>query len=182
MNQYFLTKIKYLKQSADDGTIKSSTEEYVLNSLSFIEAETRLQTILEEYIAEYELIKCDKMNIQSVIIDESKSNFFKVKVSFVSEDAEAEKGKPVNEVYLVQANETKEAFEKIETRFEDSVVNWEVLSVSKTKISDFFPYVEERIIESEVIDFDSEEIKQELKNPDSDLSRLLYSDPEEFNE
>ena len=84
MNEYFLTKIKYLKQSAEDGTIKSVIEEYVLNSLSFIEAETRLQTILEEYNAEYDLIKCDKMNIHGVVIDESKSNFFKVKVSFVS--------------------------------------------------------------------------------------------------
>ena len=88
------------------------------------------------------------MNIHGVVIDESKSNFFKVKVSFVSEDAEG-KGKAVNEVYLVQANETKEAFEKIEARFEDSVVNWETVSVSKTKICDFFPYVEEVVIESE---------------------------------
>ena len=149
MNEYFLTKIKYLKQSAEDGTIKSVIEEYVLNSLSFIEAETRLQTILEEYIAEYDLIKCDNMNIHGVVIDESKSNFFKVKVSFVSEDPDSGKGKAVNEVYLVQSNETKEAFEKIEARFEDSVVNWEIVSVSKTKICDFFPYVEEVVIESE---------------------------------
>ena len=149
MNEYFLTKIKYLKQSAEDGTIKSVIEEYVLNSLSFIEAETRLQTILEEYIAEYDLIKCDKMIIHGVVIDESKSNFFKVKVSFVSEDPDSGKGKAVNEVYLVQSNETKEAFEKIEARFEDSVVNWEIVSVSKTKICDFFPYVEEVVIESE---------------------------------
>jgi hypothetical protein len=149
MNEYFLTKIKYLKQSAEDGTIKSVIEEYVLNSLSFIEAETRLQTILEEYIAEYDLIKCDKMNIHGVVIDESKSNFFKVKVSFVSEDPDSGKGKAVNEVYLVQSNEIKEAFEKIEARFEDSVVNWEIVSVSKTKICDFFPYVEEVVIESE---------------------------------
>ena len=54
----------------------------------------------------------------------------------------------VNEVYLVQSNETKEAFEKIEARFEDSVVNWEIVSVSKTKICDFFPYVEEVVIEN----------------------------------
>ena len=101
MNEYFLTKIKYLKQSAEDGTIKSVIEEYVLNSLSFIEAETRLQTILEEYIAEYDLIKCDKMNIHGVVIDESKSNFFKVKVSFVSEDPDSGKGKAVNEVYYL---------------------------------------------------------------------------------
>ena len=149
MTEYFLTKIKYLKQDAEDGTIKSVTEEYVLNALSFIEAETRLQIILEEYIAEYDLIKCDKMNIQDVIIDESRSNFFKVKVSYVSADPDSGKEKAINELYLVQADETKEAYNKMEERLQGSIVSWEIPSIAKTKIVDVFPYVEEVVVEKD---------------------------------
>ena len=80
MSDWFTVKIKYLKQ-LEDGSISSKSESYMLNALSFTEAEARLQGILEEYIAEYNLLGCSKTNIQDVIIDESKQFFYKIKVS-----------------------------------------------------------------------------------------------------
>jgi hypothetical protein len=147
MTDWLTAKIKYLKQSAEDGTIKSVSEVYVFNALSFTEGEARLQGILEEYIPEYNLLKLDKTNFQDVVIDESKDFFYKVKVSYISADPDSGKEATINELYLIQADNTKDALSKMEARLEGSIVNWEIPAISKTKIVDCFPYIEETVIE-----------------------------------
>ena len=116
MTDWFTVKIKYLKQSPEDGSITSKSEAYMLNALSFTEAEARLQGILEEYIPEYNLLACAKTNIQDVIIDESQEFFYKIKVSYISADPDSGKEKKINENYMIQADGLKEAYEKMDVR------------------------------------------------------------------
>lgn len=148
MNTWFSCKINYLKQ-AENGSIFKKSEQYMLNALSFTEAEARLQGILEEYIPEYNLATCAKSNINDIVIDESQDFFFKLKVTYVSADADSGKEKKINENYLVQADSIKDAIEKIEVRMEGTVMEWEIASVSKTLVVDVFPYVDEAIVEKE---------------------------------
>lgn len=145
MNTWFSCKISYLKQ-AENGSIFKKSEQYMLNALSFTEAEARLQGILEEYIPEYDLSTCAKSNINDIVIDESKDFFFKVKVTYVSADADSGKEKKINENYLVQADSTKGALEKVEERMVGTVMAWEIASISKTLVIDVFPYVDEAIV------------------------------------
>ena len=106
MTDWFTVKIKYLKQNPEDGSIQTKGEAYMLNALSFTEAEARLQGILEN-IFEYNLLTCAKTNIQDVIVDEAFDSFFKVKVSYISVDPDSGKEK-INENYIIQANGLKE--------------------------------------------------------------------------
>ena len=137
--EWFNAKIKYLKQ-LENGSISKVSESYLLNALSFTEAEARLQGILEEYISEYQLKSLSPINIQDVIIDDSKDNFFKTKVCFISADPDTEKEKKINESYMVQANNSAEAIEKLSERLKGSIVDFEIVSTSKTSILDVFPY------------------------------------------
>lgn len=147
MSDWFTVKVKYLKQ-LDNGSITSKSEAYMLNALSFTEAEARLQGILEEYIPEYNLLTVAKTNIQDVIIDEAQEFFYKVKVSYISADPDSGKEKKINENYLIQADGLKESYEKMEVRLQGSIVDWEIPSITKTNIVDVFPYVEDRVIEN----------------------------------
>jgi hypothetical protein len=144
MGDYFIVKIKYLKQNPEDGSISSKSEEYILNALSFTEAEARLQKILEEYVPEYNLLKVAKSNVQDVIIDESKDYFFKLKVSYLSADPDSGKEKKIVEPYLIQADSIQDAHEKMAARLQGSIVDWELTNISKTNIVDCFPYIEEQ--------------------------------------
>lgn len=155
MSTWFTAKIRYLKQKQEDGTVYSKTESYMLNAMSFTEAEARLQGILEEYITEYELLTCAKTRIQDVVIDEAQEFFYKVKVNYISTDPDSGKEKKIAENYVVQANGLKEAYEKMEVRMEGSIVDWEIPSITKTNIVDVFPYVEESVMEQ------NEEIAEE---------------------
>ena len=147
MDTWFSCRISYLKQ-ADNGSIFKKNETYLLNALSFTEAEARLQGILEEYIPEYNLLACSKTNVTDVIIDESKEFFFKLRVTFLSADEDSGKEKKISENYLIQASNLKESLELMEERLKGSIVQWEIPNISKAVIVDVFPYVEDAIVTS----------------------------------
>jgi hypothetical protein len=171
MNTWFSCRISYLKQ-ADNGSIFKKNETYLLNALSFTEAEARLQGILEEYIPEYNLLACAKTNVTDVIIDESKEFFFKLRVTFVSADEDSGKEKKISENYLVQAANLKESLEIMEERLKGSIVQWEIPNISKAVIVDVFPYIEEAIVTKtkakSKVTADADEQDADLDNEDED--------------
>lgn len=144
MKDWITAKIKYLKQDPENGTIKKVHEAYLLNALSHTEAEARLQSILEEFIPEYELLKLDKSNFNQVIIDKSKDYFFKIRIYSIYTD-EKENNSKQSEVYMIQAQSSKDAIAKLEVFLQLSVAEWEVKSVLKTNIIEAFPYIETEV-------------------------------------
>lgn len=158
MTQWFKTKIKYLKQNPEDGSISNKTEEHLISAVSFTEAESRLQKIMEEYVSEYNLLDCSKMNIQDIIIDEAYDKYFNVKVQYVTADIDSGKQKKITEVYIVQADTLVRAYNKMEERLSGSIVDWEVPAISETKFVDAFPYIEEKEVVNETeVDFNEVE-------------------------
>ena len=50
MSQWFETKVKYDKTMLDTGAIKSVTEPYLVDALSFTEAEARITKEMEPFV------------------------------------------------------------------------------------------------------------------------------------
>lgn len=134
---FFKLKIKYLIQD-ENGSIKKKTSEFVLNAVTFTDAEVSLQKALEETIEEYNLMSCSKMNIEDVIKDDTEDFFFKVKLNYISCDPDSGKEKKITEQYLVQSSSTEGAQKVIKERMTGSVVDWKIASISETKIIDCF--------------------------------------------
>lgn len=137
MKTKFICKISYLKQ-AENGTIANKTEQYVVDALSFTECEANLQSALEEYIPEYNLLAMAITDINDVVIDESKEKFVKVGIVYVSADADSGKEKKITEKYLIQSDTVEEAISKVKVRMEGSVMDWEIKTTSVTPILDYF--------------------------------------------
>lgn len=167
MQEWFKTKIKYLKQN-EDGSVSSKTEEHLVNALSFTEAESKLQYIMEGFISEYNLLDCSKLNIQDVVIDEAFDKFYNVKVQFVSIN-ESGKQKKITEVYIVQAGSLVGANEKMEERMKGSIVDWNIIAISETKFVDAYPYIESKEVQEE------DEPFQEEDNADVNEAEALNS-------
>ena len=72
-----------------------------------------------------------------------------MKVSYISADPDSGKEKKINENYIVQADGLKDAYEKMESRLQGSIVDWEIPSITKTNVVDVFPYLEEKVLEKE---------------------------------
>jgi hypothetical protein len=138
---WFNCKISYLKQ-AENGSIIKKTSEYLINALTFTEAESRLHKSLEGYIDEFNLLACKKTKICDVVFDETQDSFFNVKVNYISFDEDFGKEKKIIEQFLVQADDLTEANKKMATRLQGSIIEWKMPSIVQTKIEEVFNYVE----------------------------------------
>ena len=66
---WFICKIRYEKLT-EDGLQKKVTEQYVVNALSFTEAEARIIEEISQYISgEFEVVEIDDTVFQGTMID-----------------------------------------------------------------------------------------------------------------
>lgn len=131
----FECKIKYMAQD-ENGAISNKNEVYLVDAMSFTEAEARLQGELESEIPEYTVLAMKRSNVNDFVIDQAKEIFFKCRIAYVSVNPDNGKEKKVKENLLVQANDFDDAAEKVATRMEGSVADFEIDSIAKTPIVD----------------------------------------------
>jgi len=142
MNTFFEVKVKYQK-IASDGKEKSVTETYLLDAVSFTEAESRTHKELEPYIAgDFTVTAMKIADFSEIIPNEDGDRWFKTKVTFITIDEEKGVEKKSNTYLLVQANNTVEAVASVNTAFADSVSDFEIPTVSESPIVDVFMYAE----------------------------------------
>lgn len=140
MNNWYTTKVKYTKEFTD-GTLKRVTEPYLVNSMSFTEAEARIYKEVGEYIrGEFLVTSIAKTDFADIFQYDDADRYYKAKVSYVSEDADTGKEKRINNNYLVSAANLKEAYERIEESLRGLMVTYEIQMISLTQLLDIFPY------------------------------------------
>lgn len=140
MNSWYTIKVKYIKEFTD-GTLKRVTEPYLVNSLSFTEAEARIYREVGEYVrGEFLVTSIVKTDYADIFEYDDTDTYFKAKVVYVSEDADSGSTKSVNNTYLVAANTVKEAYERIEEGLRGLMTSYEIPSVAVTPLIAVFPY------------------------------------------
>ena len=92
-------KVKYTKQFTD-GTLKRVTEPYLVNSISFTDAEARIHQEVGEFVrGEFMVTSISKTDFADIFHYDDAEVWYKCKVAYVSEDAESGKEKKINKVY-----------------------------------------------------------------------------------
>jgi len=141
MNNWFECKVKYEKIDQNSGKTKKVTEPYLIDAVTFSEAEERIYKSLEEMISgEFVVKSIAKANIADVFEYEAGELWFKCKVSYVDVDEESGKEKKVNNYMLVTADDAREAYDRIQESLKEMVVPFEIPAVQASPIVDVFPY------------------------------------------
>ncbi len=141
MNNWFECKVKYEKIDQNSGKTKKVTEPYLIDAVTFSEAEERIYKSLEEMISgEFVVKSIAKSNISDVFEYEAGELWFKCKVSYVDVDEESGKEKKVNNYMLVTADDAREAYDRIQESLKEMVIPFEIPSVVASPIVDIFPY------------------------------------------
>ncbi len=141
MNNWFECKARFEKIDQNTGKTKKVTEAYLIDAVTFSEAEERIYKSLEEIISgEFNVKSIAKSNISDVFNYEAGELWFKCKVSYVDIDEESGKEKKVNNYMLVTADDAKEAYDRIQESLKEMVVPFEIPSVTASPIVDVFPY------------------------------------------
>jgi len=166
-NNWFECKVKYVKID-ENGKEKKVTEPYLVDAVSFTEAEARIHTELEKMIhSDFMVTTISKSNISELFPNENGDRWFKAKTSFVTVDEESGKEKKSNNYMLVEANNVKDAYEFLTEGLSDMIVPFEIPSVTESPIMDVFPFFKDDVneeipanlkplaeVESESVDFE----------------------------
>lgn len=140
---WFLCKIRYEKLT-DEGLQKKVTEQYVVDALSFTEAEARIMYQMETYVSgEFEVVEIDRCQFKEVFFsdEEMADKWYKAKLQFITIDEKTDKEKKTNVYYLVQAGSFEGARKNIDEVMGVTMIDYVINAVKETVIMDVFEYV-----------------------------------------
>ena len=139
---WFECKIAYEK-TMEDGLQKKVNENYVVDALSFTEAENRIMEEMSSYISGEFTIKDIKIAPYKEIFfsdEEMADRWYKTKLQFITIDEKTEKEKRSNVNYLVQASTLKGAVNNIESVMGTTMMDYVIASIAETTLMDVFEY------------------------------------------
>lgn len=128
-------------KTLDTGLIKTVTEPYMIDALSFTEAEARIIEEITPFISgEFSVSDIKRVKYSDTFFNESGDRYYKAKLYYITLDEKsgAEKKTAVN--MLVQASELREAVDIIDEEMKKTMIDYSIAGVTETAIMDVFTY------------------------------------------
>jgi hypothetical protein len=139
MALWFECKVKY-ERMMDNGMMKKVNEPYLVDALTFTEAEARIIEELKPRISgDYSVASEKKTKISEVFFNENGDRWYLVKVNMITYDERSDKEKKTMQQMLVQAVDIEDALDKFKEGMKGTMSDMEIAAVSETLIMDVFP-------------------------------------------
>ena len=143
MNNWYEVKAKFTKQ-LEDGRLKRVTEPYLVDALTFGEAEERVfEEVGEHQQGEFLITGIAKRDFADIFYFEDSDDWYKCKLTYVTIDGDEGKEKKVSNYFLVTADSVKQASERIKDSLSDMTVTFEIPSIVLSPIVEILPYNKE---------------------------------------
>ena len=139
---WFECKVRYEK-SGEDGTPKKVTETYVVDALSFSEAESRIMEEMSRWVSgELEIADLKIAQYKEIFFADSDmaDKWYKVKLAFITIDEKTDKEKKTTVYYLVNAGNINSALKNVDEIMSGTMVDYQTCNLSETQIIDVFEY------------------------------------------
>ncbi len=134
----FEVKVKYEKMM-EDGTNKIVSEFYLVDALSFTEAEARTVDEMRTLTSgEFEIAAIKKVNYAEIIKAESSNagTWFKCKLAFITIDEKSGKEKKSNVTYLVEGSDLESAKARMVKAMSTTMIDYVFVKIEETPIMD----------------------------------------------
>ena len=144
MGYWFECKIRYEK-TLENGAIKKVTEPYLVDAMSFTEAEARIIQEMSPFMnGEWSVADIKRANYSELFHceEEAADKWFKVKMVTTIIDEKKQVEKKVSTWKLVQASDLRDAVKKLDEAMKGSLADYELSQVAETAIMDVFFYQE----------------------------------------
>lgn len=139
---WFETKVKYQK-TMEDGSEKVVSEAYVVDALSFTEAESAIIDEMSVYVSgELKVSGIGKAGYGEIFFSDvdDDDKWYKAKLQFITIDEKSEKEKRSNVTYLVQAKSLARALRYIDEVMGKTMIDYDVIGLNETKLMDVFEH------------------------------------------
>ena len=139
---WFECKVRYEK-TGDDGMPRKVTETYVVDALSFSEAESRILEEMGKSVSG-ELEVCDLKIAQYKEIffadNDLADKWYKAKLAFITIDEKTDKEKKTSVFYLVNAGNINSALKNVDELMGSTMIDYQTCNLTETHIMDVFEY------------------------------------------
>ncbi len=137
MSNWFECKVRY-DRLQENGSVKKVNEPYLVDALSFTEAEARITEEVSPYISGEFSVSAVKRTKIAEVFWQGGDRWYLVKVGFITIDEKTAAEKRSNSLILVQASDFKEAFEHFEEGMKGTMADYDILSISETPLMDVY--------------------------------------------
>ena len=137
---WYECKLRYNK-TTEAGELKKTTEIYVVDALSFTEAENKLiDEAASILVGEFEVKGLNEASYHEVLFsdDDKDDVWFKVKLCFLTYNEKSGKEKKSSVLYLVQADNINNAMHSVKEMMRTSMTDYSIQSIVQTNIIDVF--------------------------------------------
>lgn len=139
---WFETKVRYEKE-LENGMQKFVTEQYVVEALSFTEAEAAITKEMSLYIrGEFKITDIRPATYGEIHFSEAEvdDKWYKAKLQFIILDEKTEKEKVAAVMFLVQAGSVQGAVKNVTEVMSKTASDYTLVSVIETKIMDVYEH------------------------------------------
>lgn len=145
MHNWFECKISYEK-IMENGMQKKVTEPYLVDALSFTEAEARIIEEVHPFISgEFTVTDIKRARLSELFFNENGDRFYKIKVYFITLDEKSGAEKKTAAQMLAQASTLKEAIDVLEEGMKGTWADYTIASVTETQLIEVYPFDANRI-------------------------------------
>ena len=140
MHSWFECKVSFEKV-LENGMQKKVTEPYLVDALSFTEAEARIIEEIRPFISgEFTVTDIKRARLSELFFNENGDRFYKIKVYFITLDEKSGAEKKTAAQMLAQACTLKEAISVLEEGMKGTMADYTIASVAETMLMDVFPF------------------------------------------
>lgn len=138
MAQWFECKVRYDKLM-ENGMQKKVNEPYMVDALSFTEAEARIIEEVTPFISgDFSVSAVKRTNISEIFWDETADKWYHVKVNFITLDEKTAVEKKTTTHILVAANDFRGALDNFMEGMKGTMADFEIASIAETNIMDVY--------------------------------------------
>lgn len=138
MANWFECKVRYDKLQ-ENGAVKKVTEPYLVDALSFTEAEARIIDEQTPYISgEFSVSAVKRTKIAEIFWNEEGDKWYLVKVAFITIDERSGVEKRSTSQILVQAKDFKNALDTFLEGMKGTMADFEIVGINETPLIDVY--------------------------------------------
>lgn len=138
MANWFECKVRYDKLQ-ENGAVKKVTEPYLVDALSFTEAEARIIEEQTPYISgDFSVSAVKRTKIAEIFWNDEGDKWYLTKAAFITIDEKTAVEKRTTTLFLVQASDFKNALETFLEGMKGTMADFEVISITETPLIDVY--------------------------------------------
>ena len=141
MHNWFECKISYEK-TTDDGMPKKVTESYLVDALSFTEAESRIIQEMRPFISgDFQVMDIKRARFTESFLNDEGDRYYRAKIKLITLDEKSGTEKETAVQMLAQASTIQDAIRVIDNGMKGTITDYVIASVSETALIDVYPFL-----------------------------------------